>query len=351
MNKNKNKNKNVFVVLTEYQFLQALNIAIVSYNELDFTNVIYILNNGIRFKEFKLDRETILNNTKIIFLKKYKPKEIVNMVLNEKPNHFYFFQAINPVNVFLGHILSKKGVEVSLGPDGYIAYSKFNKKHKLLSFLRDTFTQNKYLIKNNLLTNTIIPFDFYSFGNHKFINNIWLTHPEQYIHKSKNRVNICKLPNFSEKTLKFIKDSYGFEEEIPLENVIYFFNQPFWGDLIQIEIDFLEQIINKFPEKEIIIKLHPLTSQDVIKKYKKFKTVKLIESSIPAEVILLNLKNCIVFSGWSTVLITENKSCNYYFNYPVYKKEDDKILNQIEITALNHINFINSVEEMQFPNG
>jgi hypothetical protein len=58
-----------------------------------------------------------------------------------------------------------------------------------------------------------------------------------------------------------------------------------------------------------------------------------------------------VFSGWSTVLITENSSCNYYFNYPIYKDLNDKILSQIEILALNHITFINSPEEMQFPNG
>jgi hypothetical protein len=50
-------------------------------------------------------------------------------------------------------------------------------------------------------------------------------------------------------------------------------------------------------------------------------------------------------------LTTENKSCNYYYNYPIFKKMNDSILNQIEIVPLNHIKMVVSPEEMHFPNG
>ena len=343
--------KNVFVVLTEYQFLQALNMAVVLYNKPEYNNLIYVVRDGSRLKGFCVTNELKINNTEVIVLDHWAPKKIVNRILDENPNHFFFFQAINAINIFLGHTLAKRGVEISLGPDGYGTYSKFKKKNWLLSFLRDTFKQNKFLIKNKLLANTILPFDYYSFGNHKFINNLWITHPEQYEHRSKNKVNICKLPEFNQDSIDFIKKCFDFKEQYPTEHVIYYFNQPFWSSLIDKEFVFLEDVVKQFPDKKIIIKLHPLTASEVVKKYKKIPNVELIESTVPAEVLLLNLKKCIVFSGWSTVLITENKDCNYYFNYPIYKSLDDKILSQIEIVALNHIKFIHSPKEMKFPNG
>jgi hypothetical protein len=343
--------KNVFVVLTEYQFLQALNLAIVLYHNSEYINLIYVVRDGSRLRGLQTNIELKINNTKVIVLDNWAPKKIVNRILDEKPNHYFFFQAINAINVFLGYTLAKRGVEVSLGPDGYGTYSNFKKKNWLLSFLRDTFKQNKFLIKNKLVAKTVLPFDYYKFGNHKFIDNLWITHPEQYQHRSKNKVNICKLPNFNQESIDFIKKCFDFEEQYPTENVIYYFNQPFWPSLVAKEYVFLEEVVKQFSDKKIIIKLHPLTASGVIEQYKKVKNIQLIESTVPAEVILLNLKNCIVFSGWSTVLITENSSCNYYFNYPIYKKLNDKILSQIEILALNHITFINSPKEMQFPNG
>ncbi|MBP9848369.1 MAG: hypothetical protein KBC58_02915 [Flavobacterium sp.] len=343
--------KNVFVVLTEYQFLQASNIAIGSYDDSSYKNLIYVIRNGNRLRGLQSNKDLKINNTHVIILEGYAPKSVVDKILEEKPNHFFFFQAINAINVYLGYTLAKKGTEISLGPDGYGTYSKFKKKNWFLSFLRDTFKQNKFLIQNKLFANKILPFDYYSFGNHKFINNLWITHPEQYQHSSKNKVNIIKLPSFNQGSIDFIKNCFEFDEDYPTENVIYYFNQPFWPTLIDKEFDFLEEVLKHFPEKNIVIKLHPLTSPAVILRYKEFKKFEIINSTVPAEVILLNLKNCIVFSGWSTVLITENSSCNYYFNYPIYKDLNDKILSQIEILALNHITFINSPEEMQFPNG
>ncbi len=343
--------KNVFVVLTEYQFLQALNMAIVLYNEAKYINLIYVVRDGSRLRGLQTKSELKINNTEVIVLDNWAPKKIVNRILDEKPDHYFFFQAINAINIFLGYTLAKRGVEISLGPDGYGTYSKFKKKNWLLSFLRDTFKQNKFLIKNNLVAKTILPFDYYSFGNHRFINNLWITHPEQYQHRSKNKVNICKLPNFNQESIDFIKKCFDFEEQYPTENVIYYFNQPFWSNLIDKEFVFLEGVLKQFPDRKIIIKLHPLTAPEVIARYKAIERLELIESTVPAEVILINLKKCIVFSGWSTVLITENEKCNYYFNYPIYTSLEDKILKQIEIVALNHIKFINSPEEMQFPNG
>jgi hypothetical protein len=176
-----------------------------------------------------------------------------------------------------------------------------------------------------------------------------MTHPEQYKHHSKNQVNILKLPEFNKDCIEIISKCFNFKEEFPTEDVIYFFNQPLWSSLPKIEFNFLKEVITTFPERKIILKLHPLTSDKMKTKYKNLDGLQLIESSVPAEVLLLRLNNCVVFSGWSSVLITENKNCNYYFNYPIYKELNDPILNQINIILLDHIRIVNSPEEMKFP--
>jgi hypothetical protein len=342
--------KNVYLVLTEYQFLQAVNIATGVYQADEYINVIYLVRNGNRLRGIDANKPMNIDNTQIQVLDGNSPKEITNRILDEKPDHFLFFQEGSAINTYLGHKLAKKGTVISLGPDGYQVFAKFNKRLRLLTFIKDTFMGNKYLFKNKLYSSAVLPFDYYTYGNNKFINNLWITHPEQYIHRAKNKVTILKLPDFSNECISFIAECFNFVEDFPLENVIYFFNQPLWANLINTDFNFIERVLKHFPDKKLIVKLHPLTTSETKLRYEQLKQVSIIISPVPAEVLLLKLKNCIVFTGWSSVLITENKTCNYYFNYPIYKKIDNPNVKQIEILALKHITMINRPDEMKFPN-
>jgi hypothetical protein len=203
------------------------------------------------------------------------------------------------------------------------------------------------LIKNKLLSPKIHAFG-YVYGSHNFINNLWITHPDQYNHRGANKVTIKKLPKFNDDCLNIVKKIFNFNNIFPTHDVIYFFNQPFWSGLLVLEYQFLIDVLASFPKREVVLKLHPLTSQEMKNKYRELDRVQIIESDVPAEILLLSLQNCIVYSGWSTVLITENTKCNYYFNYPFYKKSGHKNLNQLEIPALKHINMIESPNEMKF---
>ena len=337
------------MVLTEYQYLQAVNIATSVYASAEYKNDIYLVRNGSRLLSVDAVSELKIDNIEVKFFNKVDPKTIFDYIVSELPDHYFFFQAVSPLNVHLAYKLSKKNVEISLGPDGYGAYGVFNKSHRILSLIKNSLKDNLYLIKNKLASSKFHFFDYYVYANHNFIDNVWLTHPEQYQHRAKNKVSIMKLPTFNDKCIKFIAKSFNFNDELPTRDVIYFFNQPLWGLLVDKEYEFLESVISKFPNDEVIVKLHPLTSLLTKNRFKNLPRVRIVESSVPAEVILLSLKNCIVLSGWSSVLITENSNCNYYFNYPIYKKLGDKILDQIIIKNLNHIKMISSPEEMMFP--
>jgi|GEM_PF-6007318 len=342
--------KNVFLVLTEYQFLQALNISTGVYKAFIYTNVIYLIRNGKRLKSIDSNKNWIMDNIQIRILDNEKPITIVDRILCEKPNHFYFFQANSPLNVQLAYTLAKRGVEISLGPDGYNAYAIFDKKHHFLSVIKDSYFGNRYLLKHKLFNGKIHCFDFYKYGNHRFINNLWITHPEQFVRQAKSIVKILKLPDFNGKCIEFIKNCFNFVNVFPTEDVIYFFNQPLWPSIAEKEYDFLVEVLTLFPDRKVIIKLHPVTDSKMKARYMALDNTEIIESDVPAEVLLLSLKKCIVYTSWSSVLITENPSCNYYFNYPIYKKMNDPILSQINIVTLNHITLIQSPLEMKFPN-
>lgn len=345
-----NFKKNVYVVFTEYQYIQALNIATSVYNSPEVINSIYLVRNGDRLQGIDSVILGGLNNIKIQILDFEVPKNIAQLIFAENPDHFLFFQAISTLNVYIAHTLSKKGVEISLGPDGYNAYAIFDKKNHFLSMIKDSFKDNIFMIKNSLFSGKVHRFDYYTYGNNSFIRNLWITHPSQYVHQAKNKVNVVKLPSFNRTCLEFIQKSFKFNIKFPSENVIYFFNQPLWGILAAKELQFLKDVINTFSQTKVIVKLHPLTSVNMKESYKSLHRLEILDSTVPAEVILLNLRNCIVYTGWSSVLITENKACNYYFNYPIFRKMGDPILNQIGFTLLNHIDMIESPQEMSFPN-
>jgi hypothetical protein len=84
--------KNVFVVLTEYQFLQAVNLATAIYSSSEYINSIYIVLNGLRFKNINENSISKFNNITFSLCDfKLSQKEIANLILWENPNHFFFF--------------------------------------------------------------------------------------------------------------------------------------------------------------------------------------------------------------------------------------------------------------------
>ena len=342
--------KNIYVAFTEHQFLQAVNIATEIYNSAKYINDIYLVRKGRRLMAIDANQKFEMDNIKLIIFDKLAPKVVVDHILNEKPDHFIFFQAISPVNVHLAYTLKKRGVEISLGPDGYGTYAVFNKRYNFLSLLKNSLKDNYFLYKNKLFTGKIHKFDYYKHGNNSFIDNLWISHPEQYIHQSKNSVKILKLPILNSKCVDFIKKCYQFSGSYATEKAIYYFCHPLYPELVEEEMKFLRGVLNRFNENKLIIKLHPLTNEETISRYESLPNVQIIRSKIPAEVLLLSLRNCVVFTGWSTTLITENATCNYYFNYPIYEALKHPILSQIIIMPLHHIEMINSPEEMKFPN-
>lgn len=340
--------KNVYAVFTEYQLLQAVNIASGIKNSENETNIIYIIRAGRRMMTIDKEKNHDVNNITFKFLDNISAKQIEKELLIENAEHFFLFQNTTAITVHLGQIMSNRGAEVSLGPDGYGAYGHFNKRFKILSILKQSVTNNIFLLKNKLISGKVHIFN-YTYGAKKFITNIWVTHPDQYIHEGTNNINVLKLPELDAFCIDIMKNLFSFNVDFPTKDCIYFFNQPLWDVLLDLEFNFLLEVQKQFPNKKIVLKLHPLTSKEMKNRYKSISGITVIDQDFPAEILILSLKNCIVYSGYSTVLMTENTNCNYYFNYPVFKKIGHRVMNQLEIYPLDHIKMIESPSEMIFP--
>jgi hypothetical protein len=346
------KRINIFIAHTEYHFIQSLNIAIGSFNDKQYENYIHITRSGDRFENV-ID-PNLNNNIFIKFHIEKEPAALVKEILKVKVCYrFFFFQENSIFNRFLAYQLKVKlNTIISLAPDGYKPFAVFKKKHEFLSMVKDTFDDHKKLFKKRLISAKLFKSEYYRYGSTKFLDEVWLTNIDSFdSKKNKTKAKLKEISPFAKKVNASLK-LYFKTANNPLkdkEQIVLYLNQPFWTEkLVSREMAFLKDLTSHF-NRDIFLKLHPGTPKETIELYEQIDQLVLLESKLPAEFYILEIKNSIIFSGWSTALITHNPSCNYYFNLPIYKNCDVNAIEQVEVTILPHIRVINHPYEMNFP--
>jgi hypothetical protein len=329
----------------------SIHIATTKHSGDHIKNIIYLTKTPARFNT--LSKIEKVENIILKVLDDLTRAEILHKLKNISCERFFFFQEDSIYNCCLAKKLKdKNNTIICLGPDGYKPYAVYKKKHEYLSMLRNTLEDYKELFQNKIFPSFLQLSWRYRYATSALIDEIYLTHPES-LHKQNNagHAEIAKIPEFSEATLinaGMIFNAADFNFPI-FDSSIYYFNQPIHPQLEDVEFDFLKNLIAHFPNKAIYIKLHPLTTNDMKEKYLGLKQTELLDIKVPAELFILNLKNSVLLSGWSSVLITQNSSCNYYFNLPIYKNKGSKATDQSDLTILPHIKLISSPQEIEFP--
>lgn len=346
------KKNNIYIAHTEYHFIQSLNLALTQFEGDEFENHIHITKYGSRFDNIK--NSSSIQNIQIIFHLEKDMGDIVKEILEVNYcSNFFFFQENSIYNKWLAYQLKKKyGTTICLGPDGYKPYGLYDKKHEFLSMIKDTIQDHYTLYKNSMLTTTFFKSDYYRYGSSKIIDEVWLVDVGSFDDKhNKTRAQLKKINSFSSDTCGNIKEYFKKTDDVldGQEGIILYLNQPFWTEkLIRKEMLFLEELSDNFNEK-IYVKLHPATPIDTIAIYNKLKGLILINSNLPAELYMLSITRSIIFSGWSSALMINNATCNYYFNLPIYKNCGAKAIDQSTLTILPHIKKIINPNQMKFP--
>ena len=287
---------------------------------------------------FKIDKPLTLNQ-----------KTVLNSILALSPDEFVFFQEMD---LLMRILVDKWGrnnkTKISLFQDGFKPYNilKFNS----LGLMKYNHKTNIWMKKNGFsIESWFSPFWSHRYAFIRNIDKIFLTFPDSYSNWNNKKIdqisflNLDKLKNYLSYIFNWDKD------KLPkTEDIILYMSQPMHDDGVA-EINFLKELSKKYPTKQIFIKKHPLTPRDKIDLYKQFDNFYIIEDRVPAELIIMNLKNSVVLSIGSTSMFINNPKCKFYYLHKLFKNEIKRIKRyKIHPRPGCHLKLVESINEIKF---
>ena len=337
------KRCNVFIVHTEYHVFLTVNIICGRF--FDYENHVY-MTQGSRLLELK---SIHITDTTVHFLSQDTSiKAVLHEIEALKPERFFFFQDNSANNMYLCYNLSKKGTTIALVQDGLKPYVFWNKRHKVLSTIKDTLNTYSVLIKQHAMVPSLVWMNYYDYGDWRFVNELWLTNPDAFVNKHQKK--LVKIPDFTNQSLSILNETFNYEGDEELRSVILILGQPTansqnWS----FDASLVQEIVKRFPYNKIWYKPHPLTNPDHLEMIKSIKqdNFHFYTKKIPAELLILQLSDSIVISRNSTAMLTYNHRCNYFWTYQLYP--EDILSSQYEMSnPTSYIIEIKSIDEISF---
>lgn len=346
--------KNLFIAFTPYHFIIAYSICREEYSERGFDNQIYYLKSDRTNYLIDLSKDDF--NGRVIRFEKSELVDLVKKLEKQEFFRFFFFQENSILNKYLAYKLKKNGTIICLGPDGTKPYGEFNKTNEILTCIKDTVKDYRFLLQNDLILPKLLWSRYYKYGATVLLDEVWLQYPKLFNrHSNETKGNIITIAPLNQNHISRLMQICNFSTSLIQEtkNVILYFNQPFYHEeFIDREFEILESLSINFPNRNINVKLHPSTNPEVIKKMRNLPYLTLINDNLPAEFYLGLVSDSIFISGWSTALMhnlgeQNNKS---YFLYPMYKDVKNKTMSQITILGFPHVKMVDNFSEILFAN-
>lgn len=264
-------------------------------------------NASFRNLESKVDLNGKLSKTQKSFLDK-----INSTVYSE----FIFFQQQDPfIQALLRSIeLLKSEIRpvVSLYQDGLKPYNKM--KGYSLGMVKYDLRVDKWLRRNGFRGYRLFEFmNSKHYGYNRIIDHLYLTFPKAY--DNWNEKIIKTIEFIDHDTFKrALEKLFGWKSSLlPVKsNVLMYLSQPIRSDS-QAEVNFLRSLVAS-TRKRIILKLHPLTSDEQIQNFMTVSDdIEIIKSQIPAEIFLMNLSNSVALSLNSTSFFYNSPGVEYVY--------------------------------------
>lgn len=315
----------VFCVSTEYHLLVTLGIVNKYYSKPDDKVVIYRIspNNGKRLTSIN-SSATKCQYKQILYDYEHPTKDLkdkIKELICEKPDVFFVFLEERSWFTYLFSKLHKLGTKIVLLPDGMKVYMH-QKSSRVTSFKNDI----KYFISNIRIG---VPFPIAKhprlYADNKYIDEVWMEYPEQYENKSKKIVKQYSLPSNIE-FLDELNQVFGYsmneeEKKLMKNGPILFLDSPFSDEpYFQRTLELICQIREKYPNRNLLLKQHPLASKKAKEFYDQLGDVTYLNSKFPAELYIANMQNAIIVSMYSTAMLFCNPSCQYFWIGNCYKE-------------------------------
>jgi hypothetical protein len=240
--------------------------------------------------------------------------ELLKEACNPEYEKLYFFQEQDPVLLTIIKTVKRvnKSCEVCLFQDGLKPYNRM--RGYSFEMLKWDVQIWKWQWNNGI--KEFKPFKLLNSKKYAYtdeIDSVFLTFPESYINwnnKKIEKIEFCEHSVFK----THLEKLFAWKNDLLVhnKNIILYMTQPAHQDP-QVEFDFLKMIKEKM-KSPLILKLHPLTTQESIDKYRGIDdNVYCIDSLIPAEVFIMNLTDSVIISLNSTSMFYNSPFNKYYY--------------------------------------
>lgn len=337
------KECNIFIVHTEYHVLLTINI---------ICNHFFGCNNRVYWTPSIRMNKLLLPAMEGISAHQlpndYGNRIVLDEILSYKPKRFFFFQDGDVNNMFLCNRLAKNGTKTALVQDGLKPYLIWQKRHKWLIAFINTIKAHWCLFQRQVFTPSLGWMDIYDYGSRHYIEELWLTNPDAFVNK--HHKILIQIPLINKQALSICNSTFGYDEKEELNSVVLIIGQP-TIDSQNWEFDTLivERIIKKFSDHIVLYKPHPSTNPEHLNMIKglMYDNFHFYNKKIPVELLILQLKDSVIIARRSTSMLTENKSCKYYWTYKLYPLDIQS--SQFErINPTKHVKDINTIDEIVF---
>ncbi len=274
--------------------------------------------------------------------------ELLKEVCNRDFQGLYFFQEQDPVLLSVIKTLNKtkQTCEICLFQDGLKPYTRM--KGYSLEMLKGDIQTWRWLWRNGI--KEIKPFKLLHTKKYAYsdeVDTVFLSFPEVYINW--NNKTIKKIEFYDHAAFKSrLEKLFGWEDAIlPIDrNVILYMTQPAHQDPL-VEFEFLKAVKENL-KRPLVLKLHPLTSQESIKKYKGIaEDVHIIDSVIPAELFIMNISDSVIVSLNSTSMFYNSPKNRYYYVSNLFMDKIKRLRRyEFKESPTEHIKMVERIEEI-----
>lgn len=353
--------KVLFTVYTEYQLIITLNELLVNTEYGTDTTVATIV---VKHEDMhkRMDRPfdfeglgfNIVHFYDDINYKKAISKEtkkIVDSLLAENWDTFILFQENDTLNCLLSYQLYKKGSTIRLYQDGLKAFNPM--KSRSYGQLKYEFQMRLWWYTNGYKCDPLLnAFNAYRYGFLKGVKYVHVTFPEAYQNWNKKKlkkIEITKSVQLFELIKKvFVLDKFMLDN---IDNTVFIISQSMRDDN-SFEKILIDYTIKKFPNRRIYLKSHPTQYKPYRNFIEEAKTLyknqlTVIDEPIPAEFLILQLRNSLVISTISTSMFLDNPDCRFYYTFEIARPYMPRFDRYNTINPTPHVKTVQSFDEIE----
>lgn len=347
------REKILFIVHTEYHMMVAISLIADMYSDGDKFDIQVFQTIGKKSSRFKFVKDLSLcphvSYTELPYDEgeiEYNPHfKFYADSLRSSIDVFITFNKLSFIDVYTIKTLDKTGTRIILAPDGAAAYGKTSAFTPRWSFLV-ALKMHQYLWKNQV-RKLYFYWPTLVYGGMKEIDELWVQFPESIDDRAGKPVRKIQVLK-SLASHQLAQNYFGYQpDNFAVSDCIFYTNQPFREESINdFEIKLLKELKEKFPEKLIFIKLHPTTFESQAIRFKELGNVRIIQSTVPAEIYISQLRDSIALSFWSTSMLIDNDSCRIYWLFPMLYAAGIKLRKTSINLPSDHIQLVSSVAEI-----